>query len=1052
MAGPRPGAAGPGVVPPVPGASNWVQLGPTAIPRGQTYSNARVLVTGRVTAIVVDPTDSATIYLGAAQGGVWKTTDSGKSWAPKSDHEVSLAVGAAAMDPSDHLVLYVGTGEGNFSGDSYYGNGVLKTQDGGNTWLTLAQTTFTGTRFSRLAVTPGMSSRLLAATGQGVYRSTDAGLNWSRLSGLPTSGGTDVVIDPATPTTAFAAFYGGGVYRTTNADVATPTWTKLAGGLPAADLGRIALGLSSSNPLVLYALIANGSDYVIARFYRSTDGGSTWTAIALPSGNIGAQGFYNLAVNVDPTTPDIVYLSATSLWKATRDAMTDSWTVTDIGGPFHPDNHCLAIDPANHLTIYAGSDGGIYKSADGGATWSDAINAGPCITQFEFVDDHPSSDAVVFGGTQDNGTEQFRNSPVFAHADDGDGGFCAVDHAQPHNVVSTYYSATPKRSVQGGLFGSWVDVSGGIQGNALFYPPLALDQQNATNIALGTDRINLDSAQGTGGWPTHVALPGISGMVSSIHYVGSALIYAGTTQGEVYRLDFQNGAWTATAIHAAPLPNRWIWDLSARPDDSNTVILVMSGFGSGHVWRGGVPPLGGATVWTDVSGTGALGLPDIPVNALAIDPSAPNAYYIASDVAVFRTTDAGATWSPFGEGLPNCAVFDLRLHGPSRLLRAATHGRGLWERRLDIANMPDVDVFLRDNLMDTGRATPAPSNVPAAFEDPLQYVSLGDQVFWWQCADIKVDALEGVPPTFQIAVSQVDYIAFESRLQHRYAQRGNVNRMYVQVHNRGRIPATNVTVKLMYADASAGLPPLPNDFWTAFPGDPANTAIWKPIGGAKVAPAVSQVRPEVLEWDWSTPVTAADHTCVLAVMECAGDPIPQVSKVFDINALVRNEKHVGLKNLHVVNVPPRATRWASVALYPGGRRTSTIRVLPANDRGWTLVILLPKAVADGLRRAVPRSRIEGLVARKPTAGMLASLRQQRLPALNTYDLSRVYVVEDWRKGATIVGISIPAAGVRPILGFTAPRAGAPLTVTLAQEDGADLVGGNTFVLRVIARG
>ena len=270
--------------------------------------------------------------------------------------------------------------------------------------------------------------------------------------------------------------------------------------------------------------------------------------------------------------------------------------------------------------------------------------------------------------------------------------------------------------------------------------------------------------------------------------------------------------------------------------------------------------------------------------------------------------------------------------------------------------------------------------------------------------------------------------------------------------NRGRIPATNVTVKLMYADASAGLPPLPNDFWTAFPGDPANTAIWKPIGGAKVAPAVSQVRPEVLEWDWSTPVTAADHTCVLAVMECAGDPIPQVSKVFDINALVRNEKHVGLKNLHVVNVPPRATRWASAALYPGGRRTSTIRVLPANDRGWTLVILLPKAVADGLRRAVPRSRIEGLVARKPTAGMLASLRQQRLPALNTYDLSRVYVVEDWRKGATIVGISIPAAGVRPILGFTAPRAGAPLTVTLAQEDGADLVGGNTFVLRVIARG
>ncbi len=1051
MAGARPAAAGPGAVPPAPGASNWVQLGPTAIPKGQTYSSARVLVTGRVTAIVVDPTDPATIYLGAAQGGVWKTTDGGKSWAAKSDHEVSLAIGAVAMDPANRLVLYVGTGEGNFSGDSYYGNGVLKTQDGGDTWATLAQGTFTGTRFSRIAITPGTSSRLFAATGKGLYRSTDAGLNWTQLGGLPTWGGTDVVIDPTTPTTAFAAFYGGGAYRTTNADAGAPVWTKLAGGLPTADLGRIALGLSSSNPLVLYALIANDSDFKIARFYRSTDGGNTWTPIALPNGDIGAQGFYNLAVNVDPATPDIVYLSATSLWKATRDAMADTWTITDIGGPFHPDNHCLAFDPNNHLTIYAGSDGGIYRSTDGGATWSDTINAGPCITQFEFVDDHPSSDAVVFGGTQDNGTEQFRNSPVFAHADDGDGGFCAVDHSQPRNVVSTYYSATPKRSTQGGLFGSWVDVSGGIQGSALFYPPLALDQQNSSNIAIGTDRVSLDSAQGTGGWPTQVALPGIAGMVSAIHYVSSTLIYAGTTQGEVYRLIFQNAAWSVTAIHAAPLPNHWVWDVVARPDDANTVIVVMSGFGIAHVWRGVVPPTGGATVWTDVSGTGVARLPDIPGNALAIDSSVPNTYYIATDVAVFRTTDAGTTWSPFSEGLPNCAVFDLRLHGPSRLLRAATHGRGLWERRLDTLNMPDVDIFLRDNLMDTGRTTPAPSNVPAAFEDPLQYVSLGDSVFWWQCADIKVDALEGKPPAFQMAVSDVDYIAFESRLQHCNPQRGNINRVYAQVHNRGRIPATNVTVKLMYADASAGLPPLPNDFWTAFPGDPANTAVWKPIGAAKVVPSVSAVRPEVLAWDWNTPMAAADHSCVLAVMECAGDPIPQAAKLLDVNALVRNEKRVGLKNLHVVNVPPRTTRWTGVWFRRVGRRAPTIRILPVKGRGWNLGILLPKAVVDGFRRARPGTPIEGLAAKQPTAAMLESLKRQRPPLLETYDLSRVYVLEDWRKGARIVGLAVPEGGVHVLFGFTAPAAGPSLTFTLAQEEGADLVGGNTFVLRVRAR-
>lgn len=128
--------------------------------------------------------------------------------------------------------------------------------------------------------------------------------------------------------------------------------------------------------------------------------------------------------------------------------MTNTWTFTDIGGPFHPDNHAFAFDPMNSLVIYAGSDGGIYKSTDGGMTWSDSINRGLCIAQLEFMEQHPTSNAVVFTGTQDNGTEQFRNSPVFHHADDGDGGFVAIDQTNPRNVLSTYYSLSPKRSTR----------------------------------------------------------------------------------------------------------------------------------------------------------------------------------------------------------------------------------------------------------------------------------------------------------------------------------------------------------------------------------------------------------------------------------------------------------------------------------------------------------------------------------------------------------------------------------------------------------------------------
>ncbi|HUL72264.1 MAG TPA: hypothetical protein VLT86_04135 [Vicinamibacterales bacterium] len=1032
------------LIAPVSGISNWVQLGPTAIPGGQTYSSARVFVTGRVTAIVVDPTDTNIIYIGTAQGGVWKTTDGGLSWAPKTDNEISLAIGSLVMDPGNHLVLYAGTGEGNFSGDSYYGNGILKSSDGGSSWTTLAQATFTGTRFSRLAVTPGTPSRLFAATGTGVYRSTDSGATWTKMTGgaLPTLNATDVCIDPSTPTTVYAAFWGGGVFQTTNASAATPTWTKLAGGLPTSGFTRIALGISPSSPSTVYALMAGLSNanpslaYLVNRFLRSDDSGATWTNIALPgSGNIGGQGFYNLNVAVDPTTPDIVYLSGISLWKAVRSG--GAWTITNVGGAFHPDNHAFAFQPGNHLVVYAGSDGGVYRSPDGGATWSDTINEGPCITQFEFIDLHPTSDAVVFGGTQDNGTEQFRNSPVFNHADDGDGGFVAVDRVQPNNVLSTYYGPSPKRSTQGGAFGTWFDVSPGLSGSSLFYPPLALDQTNPNNIAFGTSQVGIDAAQGTGGWPTQVALPGISGLVSAIDYVNSSLMYAGTTDGEVYRLAKSGATWTATAIQAAPLPGQWIWDVQARPDDANTIIVVMSGFGIQHVWRGVVAPGGGSATWTSVSGSGGGALPDIPVNALVIDPAAPNTYYIATDVAVFRTTNAGTSWTPFSEGLPNCAVFDLRLHAPTRLLRAGTHGRGLWERRLDTPSMPDVDLYFRDHVMATGRTLPTPS-VTAAFADPLQYVALNDPLWWWQCADIKVDALEGTPPNYQMPVAAVDYAAYESKLQHRNAQRGRVNRVYVQLHNRGITPGANVTVKLLYADASAGLPALPSDFWTAFPNDSTNTTQWKPIGSAKVVSLLSDVEPAVVEWDWSTPTSAADHSCLLVVMDSPSNPIPAASKVFDVGTLVSSEKRVGLKNLHIVDAPTGAGMTTILKFFGMTDKLHAIRLLPVNPAGWQIGLLLPKKFA----------KPQGWTAKKPSAALLKDLKARFGDGLGGFDATTVYWLGADGKAGSLDKVSVPAAGLQLLLTVAPPSKGkATATLNIVQETDGRVVGGNTFVLR-----
>ncbi|MCI0463586.1 MAG: hypothetical protein L0Z62_42160 [Gemmataceae bacterium] len=1045
LAGARAAAA---PVAPVAGISNWVQLGPTAIPHGQTYSPARVLVTGRVTAIVLDPTQPQTIYLGTAQGGVWKTTDSGRNWVPKSDHEVSLAIGALALDPSNHEVLYAGTGEGNFSQDSYYGTGVLRSTDGGDSWTNLNPgNLFTGARFCRLAVTPGTPERLFAATTRGVFRSTNSGTHWTEMTnGIPAGGAaTDLVIDPAAPATVYAALQGQGIYKTTNAGAATPAWTKLAGGLPASGFSRIALGLSPSAPQTLYALLADAGGDLINRFLRSTDGGTTWTAIPLPGGNIGRQGFYNLYVTVDPATPDIIYLGGISVWKATRNATTATWTITNVGATIHPDNHACAIDPSNHLVVYAGNDGGIYRSTDGGLTWSDTINEGPCITQFEFMAQHPTSDAVVFCGTQDNGTEQFRNSPVFYHADDGDGGATAVDPTQPRNVLSTYYGPSPKRSTQGGKFGTWLDVSPGLVGQSLFYPPMVLDETNPDNVAFGTDRINLDGAQGTSGWPTQVTLPGRTGLVSALHYVNSNLLYAATTRGEVYRLTRTGTSWTALALHAAPLPQRWIWDISARPDNSDAVIVVLSGFGTPHVWRGDVPATGPVT-WTNISGSGAgTTLPDIPVNALALDPLAPDTYYIATDVAVYRTTNGGTHWTQFSQGLPNCAVFDMRLHGPSRLLRAATHGRGMWERRLDVPALSNVDLFVRDHLMDTGRSNPSPTNVAATFEDPLQHVALGDPLNWWMCADVKVDALEGSPPSYQMNVADVDYVAFESKLFHRNPQRGQINRVYVQLHNRGIQAGAAVTVKLLAADASAGLPPLPADFWTAFPGNATDTSLWRPIGAAQTLASVSPAEPTVLEWEWSTPLEAADHSCLLVVLDSPTDPIPAAAKVFDVNRLVPNEKRVGLKNVHVVSAVAGTSSWTPFQFFGSPDQLHTVKLSTSGAGKWTVGILLQNV-------SQPALKLGGITRKQPTQVLLKALKNRIGTAVDQFDTTGIYLLKNVAQGGLLTDLKLPKDGLRAMLLLGAPPTAAPAgTLNIVQEVGGVVLGGSTFVLRALKK-
>ncbi|MFN7920350.1 MAG: hypothetical protein U0Q16_09650 [Bryobacteraceae bacterium] len=1016
---------------PVPGASNWVQLGPMAIPNGQTNSDARVLVSGRITGIAVGPSSPATIYVSAARGGVWKSTDGGVNWTPKGDDAPSLAIGALAMAPSDSQRLYAGTGEGNIFyyaqvapfdsvNADYHGIGILRSDDGGETWSHLGAAELTGAAFYRIAVQPSNPDVVFGATTLGLMRSTDGGASWQRMTtGLPELAKPvvaccDVAFDPQDPTRVYCAFFGGGIFVSTNALSAAPAFTQMTAGLPLAGLGRIVLCVAPSDPHTIFAAIASATDSLLGIF-TSADKGANWSEVDGARPTVEVYGAYTLDIGVDIATTSTIYVCGVSLYKGVKNGA--GWTFTEIGGAIHPDNHVLAFHPSDHLTVWVGNDGGIYRTSDGGATWDDALNEGLCITQFEFMGLAPS-DAIALAGTQDNGTEMYRNSPVFHHSGDGDGGASGIDPVNPNNCIRTQFGTSPERSTRAGEFGSYVSIRDGLSGHSLFYPPWTFADSDPNKVAFGLALLKLSNAQGTDRWPGTVTLPGIgSGLVSAIHYVNANLIYCATTDGKVYKW---TGGGSATLISAAPLPARWIWDVQLVPGSADNVVVAMAGFGTPHVWRGRLTAA--AWTWTDISGTGAARLPDAPVNSLQIDAAAPSTIYAGTDIGVFRTQDGGVTWQLFSQGLPNVAVYDLKLHAGSRVLRAATHGRGLWERKLDVAAMPDVRLLLRDHPMDTGR--PAVSPVAAGWADPRQPVNLNDPLFWWHSADIKVDAPVG--GAFQLPVAAVDYLAFETKLAHRNPMRGALNRVYVQVHNRGIARAANVTVKVLFADASPGLSDLPADFFTAFPADAA-TGAWKAVAAAKTI-SVAPTRPEVVEFDWTLPAAAAQHASLLAVVQSADDPVAQS---FEIATLVPGNRQVALRSVHLVAAAGPV--WQMLSVTP---RTDTDPIRVEGPAGARVRVIIPTASQAGVE-------FSNLKRRSLTAAEQNALRTELGATAAQFDTTAAMEIAGASGKARVKGIRRSAGAIA--MWISAPGLTAGARVDVIHESGGRVLGGATFV-------
>ncbi len=735
----------------------WRPMGPAPIPNGQTTGRVDP-VSGRTVTLAVHPTNPNTVYAGAAQGGVYRSLDGGNSWTPIMDSALTLATGFIAISPSDPTTVFVGTGEAGFSLDSFFGVGVYRitNADSPNPVVTgplnkdaLNADIFTGRAVGRILVLPtdpnviyvgtvsgqaGLGSVTGApAPARGLYRSVNALSANPTFERLTVSAATadrpilDAVFEPGNPNRMFVTLADttghndGGVYFSTNALDPAPTFTRLLVTGVGAELAHAELAIQKTgNTVTVYCAHGTSSGQLSKTSYDTTAPGTPAFTLAIDNNFCNGQCFYDVAVAVDPNDANRVYLAGSpTLPFGISTTGGTSFTTSATG--LHVDSHAITVAPSSSNVIYFGSDGGVWRSADSGASWVSKNVTGYSATQFESLAVHPTERYYTLGGTQDNGTEYlFPDGTTWTRAVGGDGGFIVIDkNSLSANSMVSYHTFFNQTNSQIGfarstnnqpngtpIYGNLLGCGGTANGISctdatLFYAPLVLGP-NATGsvgntVYFGSNKLYRSINQGTTMTVVSQTLPntGANERVSAIGISpqNDDIRLIGSTTGRVY-FSGTAGATTMADITGS-IPARYIGRIAIDPTNGNTAYVALNGFGipGQHVMKttnlsAPVP------TWVN-SGSG---IPDIPTNALVIDPAHPQTLYAGTDIGVFRSTDGGASWTPFSTGLPRVAVFEIGIQPVNHILKIATHGRGIWEYSL--ANRKVVSDFDGDGLSD----------------------------------------------------------------------------------------------------------------------------------------------------------------------------------------------------------------------------------------------------------------------------------------------------------------------------------------------------------------
>ena len=697
-------------------SGNWTSLGPSATAGG--YAGL-----GRLNCVAFVPTDNNTIYVGAASGGIWKTTNGGLNWTPLGDSNPVLGVSDIIVirPVSGPDIIYIATGDRDggsmwsLGGGQYNDNnsvGVLKSTDGGVTWNTtgLSFTASQQRTINRMLLDPTNNNILYAATSVGLYKTTNAGASWTLLT---STNFVDIVFKPGTSSTIYASNWYGDIYRSVNSGTSFST-------VHITSNGRVELAVTPHNVNVVYALM-DGSNG-LGGIYKSTNGGTSFFQVYTGSLNFlgwncdgsdsGDQGSYDLCIAADPNNVNNVFIGGVNTWRSSDGgvnwSITNHWSGCTGITTVHADQHYLAYQNGTS-TLFECNDGGFYKTTNNGLSWTH-LGSGLVTSQIYRLGTAQTSSNDVIVGLQDNGTKALLTG-TWSDELGGDGFECAYDYNNHNTMYGEIYYGDIRRSTNHG--GSWTAISSGITGSAHWCAPFVLDANTSTTLYIGYQDVWRSTNQGTS-W-TKISNWAGSTIRSLAVTPASSNVICAATQTILYRTANGGATWS-NITGSLPVGSGYITYVWIKDTDPNTIWVSLGGYNSFGVYE----TTDGGSTWTNIS----TGLPSIPVMCVIQNKlnTTQNELYAGTDVGVYVKIGT-SPWSMFFNGLPNVVVTELDIYydaipGNSRL-RAATYGRGLWESDLYTVAAAPIANFSADDVTplvgQTVTFTDLSSNIPTSW-------------------------------------------------------------------------------------------------------------------------------------------------------------------------------------------------------------------------------------------------------------------------------------------------------------------------------------------------